>query len=808
MAANESTFNIKLSATGDGAASAAFDRVGGSVKKLEASAKSSFESLKANWLGLSVAAAAAAAAIEHAWHMAEAAAEFNETKQNLHNYAAAYNTTADAILAAMNHATEGLVNNKNLANAALRGIGRGLTPEQIVRISEYSVALAKINHEDPSEVINRMTTAIASGKDKAIKAAAGLAGITTEWNALAAASTRSEKIEAALDILKGRAEQFKDLAGSVKDAADEMKRVQIGLENAKLDAGAPLIRGIFFFMAALEGAKSIAYDLIATFVHWKEVGQITILALSAGIEKMLSWIYAGMAAFDRLAAKTMFGKAKQEARAAAAEEKKRSEEYAASAQRDIIAGAKLVGLTKERKVWEDKVLESQKKAKEYRALYFADNVIKDPSGAAVKRSKAQIAADAAADAKRVADAEAEAEMKIQTQNNAKASAKQKAINELNAHILMLTLKDQKDEEAAIKAQAKEWLAKGANAAKVHAWELAEYKKLADAKALLAEAEREKELDAFIRMSEKRAKIALDEIHTAFEARKAADKEYFDQLNSALEIANLRKQYNQSAVGNNTSEISALASGSRGMGMAVEGYAGIANIATGQDAYTQQFEKLNEYNDKRIEAIRDATAKESAIKDEEARNDAARTQLTERLKLSTISSSFGMAAGLAMTYYEQSKGQNRASFEAYKAFAIAQAGINTYLAASNALALPIPPPLPEIAATLAVIAGLANMANIAAQEPPKYHTGGIVGQPGTSSAEVLALLQRGEGVVSRSDMSRSSATPTPPIDYDRLAAAIAAGLPQTIIVNDVDRSYIHGAMTDRTGSKIIRNTVGR
>jgi hypothetical protein len=59
----------------------------------------------------------------------------------------------------------------------------------------------------------------------------------------------------------------------------------------------------------------------------------------------------------------------------------------------------------------------------------------------------------------------------------------------------------------------------------------------------------------------------------------------------------------------------------------------------------------------------------------------------------------------------------------KAFAVAQATMNTYLAFTNALAnTPGPPPIPQIAAGLVLASGLLQVAKIVSTEPPKFADG--------------------------------------------------------------------------------------
>jgi hypothetical protein len=92
----------------------------------------------------------------------------------------------------------------------------------------------------------------------------------------------------------------------------------------------------------------------------------------------------------------------------------------------------------------------------------------------------------------------------------------------------------------------------------------------------------------------------------------------------------------------------------------------------------------------------------------------------------------------------------AAFAVSKAAALAQAGLNTALAISNALATPLPPPAPQIAAAAAAVSGGVAFATIAAQQPPTYHEGTLYadgpGSPGLGGDEFYALMQRGEVVI--------------------------------------------------------------
>ena len=77
------------------------------------------------------------------------------------------------------------------------------------------------------------------------------------------------------------------------------------------------------------------------------------------------------------------------------------------------------------------------------------------------------------------------------------------------------------------------------------------------------------------------------------------------------------------------------------------------------------------------------------------------------------------------------GTNKKLFEAAKAFAIAEAIVNTYKAANQALTAPPGPPFSYIYVAGAIAAGLANVIKISSQQAPKAATGGSFRVPGGS-----------------------------------------------------------------------------
>jgi hypothetical protein len=131
----------------------------------------------------------------------------------------------------------------------------------------------------------------------------------------------------------------------------------------------------------------------------------------------------------------------------------------------------------------------------------------------------------------------------------------------------------------------------------------------------------------------------------------------------------------------------------------------------------RIEKLNEYYALKLELAQTAAEQELVIAQWQADEEA----MIQQQKLQMASATFGMLASLAMAFYNASGQQSKAAFTAYKAFAIAQATIDTIKAAVGAYAamasIPYVGPALGIAAAAAAIAfGMARVAQIASMQP--------------------------------------------------------------------------------------------
>lgn len=174
-------------------------------------------------------------------------------------------------------------------------------------------------------------------------------------------------------------------------------------------------------------------------------------------------------------------------------------------------------------------------------------------------------------------------------------------------------------------------------------------------------------------------------------------------------------------------------------------------------------------------------------------------------LGNANTMFSGLGALAKQYYDLSDGQNKSAFRAYQAFQVAQTMISTYASAQKAY-LEGGPYLGPVLSAIAIAQGLMNVAMIKAQ---KYHSGGVVGEAGSGvgyiggnlqAGEVPAILQTGEGVLSRQGMSNLEA-----LNLGLLGQATPQNQ-EIVILNQVSDGVMEEYLQSRTGRKVIKNII--
>ena len=166
-------------------------------------------------------------------------------------------------------------------------------------------------------------------------------------------------------------------------------------------------------------------------------------------------------------------------------------------------------------------------------------------------------------------------------------------------------------------------------------------------------------------------------------------------------------------------------------------------------------------------------------------------------------------GLGAATFKTMAGQSKAAFKAYKAFAIAQAVINTYQGATAAFTslAPIPlvgPVLGGVAAAAAVMSGLQQVRQIKAQQPAGIAHGGLDYVPNESTY----VLQRGERVLSPKQNTEISQMAR---RYNTGGAANDGSGSGGVTLNITNQITVQGGANEQTsqavGQDIARQVVG-
>jgi tape measure domain-containing protein len=166
-------------------------------------------------------------------------------------------------------------------------------------------------------------------------------------------------------------------------------------------------------------------------------------------------------------------------------------------------------------------------------------------------------------------------------------------------------------------------------------------------------------------------------------------------------------------------------------------------------------------------------------------------------------------GIGAATFKTMAGQSKTAFKAYKAFAIAQAVINTYQGATAAFTslAPIPivgPVLGGVAAAAAVLTGLQQVRQIKAQQPAGIAHGGLDYVPNESTY----VLQRGERVLSPKQNTEISQMAR---RYNAGGAANDGGGSGGVNIHITNQITVQGGANEQTsqavGQDIARQVVG-
>lgn len=192
--------------------------------------------LKANWFAAAAAIAAAMVVINKAWNLAKTGAEFEEQKGILDNLSKKYSTTATSIVDSMRKASQGLIANSDLMQIALGGIGKGMSPDQMIKLAGAAEILGDVVGQNTTEALKSLSEALESGQAKALKGYAGTTiDLTAAFGDLAGKMTAAEKAQAMYALIMIHATKLQnEQTSAVGTAADKIELMEAKYKNAML----------------------------------------------------------------------------------------------------------------------------------------------------------------------------------------------------------------------------------------------------------------------------------------------------------------------------------------------------------------------------------------------------------------------------------------------------------------------------------------------------------------------------------------------------------------------------------------------
>lgn len=226
------------------------------------------------------------------------------------------------------------------------------------------------------------------------------------------------------------------------------------------------------------------------------------------------------------------------------------------------------------------------------------------------------------------------------------------------------------------------------------------------------------------------------------------------------------------------------------------------------SYTDKASSLNkQIADTRLE-IESASAEHRVALNERLNEQLKlRDEESSRVRLQIASNMFKGMGDTAMQFYEATGRKHDEYFKLWKAMSIAETIVSTYASAvavyKSCASIPVVGwMLAPAAAATAVSFGMAQVAMIAAQQPPKMHNGGRVQRTAydLQPDEVVRTLRVNERVLTEPEAE----------DYERggsRSSVRPAYRHETVIYNVIDQNMILAPMASQRGRDIIVNHIG-
>lgn len=288
--------SVKVFRAVEEAGSSAFKKIEQSAVSSSVGTTSAIEKCKESYLDFAAKALTIWAAVQKASVFAQLGAGALQAEESFRNVTNAYAEDGDRLLAKMKQVSNGIIDDSNLMQRAVKGLQQGLSGEQLVSLLEVARSSARVAGIDVASAFDRITEATANQTTRGLKAL----GIVIDQNK--AFEDYAKKLGTSADALT-ELQQSQALANAaIEEGLRQMKAMGKITENAteKLQKNASQMhelqetigKGLIIGFGTLGGVLYVvaAAALVLSAAFWKtaeSAARLRSLFTSGDAKKML-----------------------------------------------------------------------------------------------------------------------------------------------------------------------------------------------------------------------------------------------------------------------------------------------------------------------------------------------------------------------------------------------------------------------------------------------------------------------------------------------------------------------------------------
>ncbi|HSW63658.1 MAG TPA: hypothetical protein VLH56_10180 [Dissulfurispiraceae bacterium] len=263
----EEVSSLRLTATDDTKAAMQsitqnINKITESVKAMETGMKGSLAGIKAKWLEISAAIYVAQAMFKKGWEMALDAAKFQENMELLNGLTSIYGKTADEVLAKWQELSKGMIGKADLVEIGLSTMGKNVSLDTMNELIEHGKTLSILMRTSIPEAVAKTADAIASGKEKTLKMAAGVLDLKARFGESMESWSETRKQAEMLAVVMEKVKEAEErMAESGTSSADKMEMFLVRIRDKHLEMGFIALRVYAGMSAAMNALAAGALNL-------------------------------------------------------------------------------------------------------------------------------------------------------------------------------------------------------------------------------------------------------------------------------------------------------------------------------------------------------------------------------------------------------------------------------------------------------------------------------------------------------------------------------------------------------------------